>query len=75
MLLLASLYYDRQDGQITALQAQNRESQSQVGQFLADAADDARDAKKAALLAEEAARIKIVELDAEKKRLAAKGCK
>ena len=68
-LLGASLLTDATDKQIAALQGQNKALQDQLIQMQADAVNDARDAKKAALVAEETARIKLLEVEALKKSL------
>jgi ABC-type iron transport system FetAB permease component len=74
-MLGISLFTDNTEQQIKALQDQVTSKDEMLAQSLNDALNDARDAKKAALIAEETARIKIAGTEALKKSLLAKGCK
>lgn len=74
-MLGISLFTDNTDRQLKALQDQVSTKDEMLAQALNDALNDARDAKKAALVSEETAKIKTQEAEALKKSLLAKGCK
>lgn len=81
-LLIMTMVIDADKKQIKSMQDQNTSLQSQFGEMQQQAIKDAFEAKKAALVAEETARLKTVEAEEAKKKytdminnLKNKGCK